>query len=301
MRQLAGDLALGAHRAHRLQHRRRPAGVDGGAAGVVALEQHREQVGDVAAVAGVAVLAGEADLASRRRGRRGRRSGLGRGSRAGPGPGCRARRSWRRQIASGATPMPPPTRIAPGRARARARAGAENGVAERAGDPDPLARLERRRAASVPGPTASTRKSSRTPPSAGARHRRPRRRAAGRAARRPAPSRAPRRACRTGPRAAPGPRGRAARRSGSRPRRGSASTSQRRRPKGRALARRASGLACGHVCEARARAALVELLEGADLGARLALRRRSPATAAEAPVIVVTQGMPWRTAAVRIS
>ena len=63
-RQLAGDAALGAERPHRLQHRRRAAGVDDGAGGVVAVEHRREQVGHVALVAGVAVLAGEAHLAA---------------------------------------------------------------------------------------------------------------------------------------------------------------------------------------------------------------------------------------------
>ncbi len=49
-------------RPHGLEHGGRAAGVDGRAAGVVALEQDSEQVGDEAAVAGVAVLARQPDL-----------------------------------------------------------------------------------------------------------------------------------------------------------------------------------------------------------------------------------------------
>src|SRR5204863_8392718 len=61
-RELAGHAALRAHQANGLQHRGWPAGVDRAAAGGIALEQHREQIGDVAAMAGVAVLARQADL-----------------------------------------------------------------------------------------------------------------------------------------------------------------------------------------------------------------------------------------------
>ena len=44
----------------------------------------------------------------------------------------------------------------------------------------------------------------------------------------------------------------------------------------------------------------MDLLQGADLGLALHLAAIARA-AAEAPVIVVMQGIPWRTAAVRIS
>ena len=44
----------------------------------------------------------------------------------------------------------------------------------------------------------------------------------------------------------------------------------------------------------------VDLLQGAHLGLAAAFAAIAR-TAAEAPVIVVTQGIPWRTAAVRIS
>src|SRR6478672_166952 len=60
--ELAGDAALPAHGPHGLEHGGRAAGVDGRAAGVVTLEEHREQVGHEAPVAGVAVLTGEPDL-----------------------------------------------------------------------------------------------------------------------------------------------------------------------------------------------------------------------------------------------
>src|ERR1700712_4845687 len=56
-RQLGSDAVLSAEDADRFEHRRRPAGVDDRRAGVVAGEHRRQQVGDVAVVAGVAVLA----------------------------------------------------------------------------------------------------------------------------------------------------------------------------------------------------------------------------------------------------
>src|SRR5215470_17092072 len=60
--ELAGDALLRAHPSHRLEHRRGPAGVDSRAAGVVPLQQDREQVRDEAAMTAVPVLAGEPDL-----------------------------------------------------------------------------------------------------------------------------------------------------------------------------------------------------------------------------------------------
>ena len=165
-RQLAGDPALRAHRPHRLQHRRRPAGVDGGAAGGVALEQHREQVGDVAAVAGVAVLAGQPHLAAGEEVLEPARVLRGRGSRAGSGSGRRGRRA-RRAGSPAARPRCRRRRGSPRRRRARARAGRENGRPSGPVDPDPLARAPGRRGGRCPGRRASTRKSSRTPPSAG--------------------------------------------------------------------------------------------------------------------------------------
>src|SRR4051794_9950857 len=48
--ELAGDAALGAHRAHRLEHGRGAAGVDSGAARLISLQKDREQVGYEAAV-----------------------------------------------------------------------------------------------------------------------------------------------------------------------------------------------------------------------------------------------------------
>ena len=127
--------------AHRIEHRRRAAGVDGGAGGVVALEHRRQQVGDVAGVAGVAVLAGEADLAAGEEVVEAAGVGLGRGSRAGRGSGRRARRSAGAGARAGrcrCRRRPGSRPAAPG-ASSR---GVGEGVAERAVDPDPLARLE---------------------------------------------------------------------------------------------------------------------------------------------------------------
>jgi len=45
----------------------------------------------------------------------------------------------------------------------------------------------------------------------------------------------------------------------------------------------------------------VDLLEAADLGVGAVAADRDRPGAAVAPVIVVTQGIPWRTAALRIS
>src|SRR5436853_135238 len=144
-RQLAGDVVVGAEGADRRQHRRRAAGVDDGGGGVVAGEHRRQQIGDVALVAGVAVLAGEADV--------------------------------RAEAAAGAEELVQPSGVslvaeaekdtegnasldqvaAPDRHRGDADAAADKdrpggfgvdlprsreGVAERAGAPDPLARLQ---------------------------------------------------------------------------------------------------------------------------------------------------------------
>src|SRR5215213_2770573 len=54
-RQLAGDPVLGAEAADRLEHCRWAAGVDDGGGGVVAGQNRRQEVGDVALVTGVAV------------------------------------------------------------------------------------------------------------------------------------------------------------------------------------------------------------------------------------------------------
>ena len=180
MRQLAGDAALRAERPHRLQHRRRAAGVDDRGCRVVALEHRREQVGDVAAVPGVAVLAGEADLAAARRGRPGRPSAPRRGSRAGPGPARRGRRGAAAAAPAGAMPMPPPTRIAP------AAPGASSRGSEKALPSGPLTQTRSPPQRAEPLGARPDRLEQEVEPDAlspAARRRRPRAPAAGRAAR----------------------------------------------------------------------------------------------------------------------
>ena len=153
-------------RAHRLEHRGRPAGVDGRAlARVVALEQHREQVGDVARGARRGRPRSPAGPRSTRRAPRRRPSAPGRGSPS----SVRDRRprgppSWRAQDAPAARGRSRRRRGSPRRPRSRARSCDENG---RPSGPVTHSRSPCRSPASrsVPGPTASTRKSSRTPPS----------------------------------------------------------------------------------------------------------------------------------------
>ena len=142
----AGTPALRAQRAHRLEHRRRPAGVDRRTRGVELLP---EQFGDEPVVADRAVVGRDARVAAaaprpRRARRRGTRAARGR------------RRSVSCQIASGAIPTPPPT--SSGRAPVLRRGGSRRPAARAA-----TARRRRaaRTAARVPGPTSSNRKSSR--------------------------------------------------------------------------------------------------------------------------------------------
>ena len=197
--------------------------------------------------------------------------------------------SSRRRIASGAIPIPPPTRIAPaapGASSARAENGRPSGPGERAASPPRSSPASR----SVPGPTASSRKSSRTPswPASASATENARGRYGRPAGAAPAVAR---RACRTGRRAGSGP----------------SASSARDDPvaAGRLvrdhLAARGGRTAPGPASSAMRLGRAMQLLR-----ARPAPRSRSRAAtiaraAAEAPVIVVMQGIPLATAAVRIS
>ena len=193
----------------------------------------------------------------------------------------------RRSRASGAMPIPPPTRIAPGRTQPQSSRGAENELPSGplTQTPSPGSQLAEAIGA---GADALDQEVEADAVGRGGPFRRRRGRGAGRGAGRAAPSGPRWRACRTGRVAARGPRRRAARRGGSRPRRGS------RRPcRGGARRGRSSRLAWPS--PGRGSPAASGTSESPSILAAIAR------TAAVAPVIVVTQGMPWRTAAVRIS
>ena len=198
------------------------------------------------------------------------------------------------RIASGAIPMPPPTRIAPARLGRELGRGARTGRPSGPVSPAPSPRLERRRAARCPG----------RPPRAGSRAA-PRRRSRSAVGDRegprqvgpalvPAPARvggehvelargglrALRVERREDPVAARWPR--------------SATTSQSRRPNGaeRPL-RRGSGLALRPpAAMAGASSAAVQLLQRDGTAAPSRALATIARAAAEAPVIVVMQGMP---------
>ena len=183
-------------------------------------------------------------------------------------------------------------------------------VAERAIDPDPLPHLELAESVGAGAdPLDQEVEPARRP---AARLRRQRGPAAGRGAGRAAPSEPRRPACRTGPVGARDLPRRATRRPGSRPRSGSRSPRTAVDPvaQSSALSRRPPP----PDAETGPDPSLIPFRSRESRGGGVVCGspggsgpRRSPSdaaiarTAAEAPVIVVTQGMPWRTAALRIS
>ena len=171
-------------------------------AGIVALEQHGQQVGDVAVVAGVAVLAREPHLGAVEQVEPAGVLAIAK-ARAARESGSRLDELAAARIASGAIPIPPPTRIAPaapGEQLTGRGEGRPSGPVIQSASPG---LTEARR--SVPGPTASTRKSSPAPSDRSLRCARPRRLAADRACPRGPPQRSAAAACRTGPARASGP------------------------------------------------------------------------------------------------
>ena len=189
----AGTLALGAQRAHRLEHRRRAAGVDLGAR--VAAELGGQQVGDEAVVAGRAVVGRDAGAGDQR-------GALG----------------VRRVAEAEQHERRGPERVAPDRQRRDPDAAADEDR------PAPVARRARSRAPSGPSshsPSPSPqlaeparcrgrrpRAGSRACRRRGARRTRERARQERALVRRRRPSARPRRACRTGPGRAPARPGR---------------------------------------------------------------------------------------------